>query len=393
MKSFADIERENGGKYPGFAFLRHALSVTILVHHCRIAIRGDRIEPVADVTLQNSDFILVLTSGEAFRPFLFALVASFFALSGFLVAGSAVRTGNMRVFLTFRGLRILPALMSEVTLSAIVLGAFLTTLPVTEYYSSPGFWRYFGNIAGFVTFYLPGVFETNPVPGIVNINLWTLTPEFYCYIIITALIGFGAFRQKSLLLGLFAALTLICVFTTLPGFSLLDTRDSNTHFSSWFIVYLFLTGVVFYCFSDRIPFSFGLMALSGAIYFVGMILRLPDVMSCLALVYFTLSAGALKFPGFGFLERYDYSYGIYLYGYPIGQTLIYVLDRNGLLVKTAPVYLGVIIATLILTLLFSAISWRYIEQPFLALKRYVAKPKKPVAGTVRLRSGMTQPAE
>ena len=96
--TFAEIERANGGKYPGFAFLRHFLSVVILLHHCRVAVRGERVDPLPDFTLapgagiydQLVAFSHLLASSEVFRPILYALVGSFFALSGFLVAGSAV---------------------------------------------------------------------------------------------------------------------------------------------------------------------------------------------------------------------------------------------------------------------------------------------------------------
>ena len=76
------------------------------------------------------------------------------------------------------------------TLSALVLGPLLTTLPLSKYFTDPQFFRYFGNIVGWITFYLPGVFQQND-PPIVNINLWTLPSEFDCYVITAALMSFG----------------------------------------------------------------------------------------------------------------------------------------------------------------------------------------------------------
>ena len=76
------------------------------------------------------------------------MVPAFFALSGFLVTGSALRLRATVPFLTFRFLRILPALFVEVTLSALVLGPLFTRLPLAHYFSDPQFMRYFGNIAG-----------------------------------------------------------------------------------------------------------------------------------------------------------------------------------------------------------------------------------------------------
>ena len=104
------------------------------------------------------------------------LLPAFFAVSGFLVMGSAVRTGSLSTFLSFRALRILPALSTEVAIGAILIGGIWTTLPAREYFLDPGFWRYFRNIVGNIIFYLPGVFKSNPTE-IVNGSLWTIPPE------------------------------------------------------------------------------------------------------------------------------------------------------------------------------------------------------------------------
>ena len=66
----------------------------------------------------------------------------------FSIAGSALRTGKAGPFLANRALRILPALTVEVTLCALVLGPFFTTLPLRQYFSDSLFLSYFGNIVG-----------------------------------------------------------------------------------------------------------------------------------------------------------------------------------------------------------------------------------------------------
>src|SRR5271168_2704028 len=124
------------------------------------------------------------------RTIFLPIVPAFFALSGFLVTGSALRVRATSTFLMFRVLRILPALLVEVTLSALVLGPIFTTLPLRHYFSDPQFFRYFGNIVGWITFYLPGVFHDNIYPT-VNGNLWTLPAELDCYLITGALLLTG----------------------------------------------------------------------------------------------------------------------------------------------------------------------------------------------------------
>ena len=383
MATFAQIETANGGKFPGFALLRHLLAATILMHHCRGIVSGvssaDGGAATAGLSLGERIAALphTMMSVDGLRPVVFALIGSFFALSGFLVAGSAVRTANVRTFLAFRALRIVPALFSEVTLSAVFLGALLTTLPLADYYASWDFWRYFGNIGGFVTMTLPGVFATNPVPGVVNANLWTLKPEFYSSFALAAMMATGVLRDRRVLGAGFLVAGAAILVLTLPGVDLLSTRELDRHFASWFIVWLFVCGVAFYRFADLIPFRADAAVGAALAYYLGMLLRAPDVVSTLFLVYATAAFGALNLKAFAFLDRTDYSYGLYLYGYPIAQTLVWAMMRTGVYAPSAMATLSVMAATLALTLAFAALSWRYVEKPVLGWKRFfVADARK-----------------
>ena len=126
----------NRGVGPGFHFMRHALSATIVLFHCRTAVHwsisaaeiatGQRPAHTMEMLTQSDHF----TVENLIRPMIVALLAVFFALSGFLVTGSAIRTKSIRQFFVNRALRILPALSVEITLSAIALGALFTTMPL-----------------------------------------------------------------------------------------------------------------------------------------------------------------------------------------------------------------------------------------------------------------------
>ena len=131
------------------------------------------------------------------RPITLSYLPMFFALSGFLVTGSALRTGRLIPFLGLRVLRLLPALLVEVTLSAIILGATFTQLPLSEYYASPMFWSYFLNIVGDIHLFLPEVFNNNNT-DIVNSNLWTLPWELQCYIVMSVMIVTGVLFHRNM---------------------------------------------------------------------------------------------------------------------------------------------------------------------------------------------------
>ena len=374
-----DVRRANGGIYPGFLFLRHFLSTVILVNHARVLVRGERVLPVADTAISSatstlphfSSVLPTVMSTEIFRPLLFALVGGFFALSGFLVAGSAGRTGTVRKFLGFRALRIVPALLFEVSLSALVLGPLVTSLALSEYFTSTGLYRYFGNVVGWITFWLPGVFQDNPIKGMVNANLWTLRPEFYCYLIIAVLMaGSILARRRVILTGMIVLTIVFSVMSLMPpdGFA---TRADNTHFTNWFIVYLFFVGVAFAQYTDKIVCSPLLFVACLLFYMVGMTIRIPDAISCIFLVYCVVCIGAFRTPWFDRFFKNDYSYGIYLYGYPIAQTLVFILITLGIFRQDTATTLCVMAASLILTICCSAFSWTVIEKPFLRLKRHL----------------------
>jgi peptidoglycan/LPS O-acetylase OafA/YrhL len=163
--TFGSILDRHRGEGPGFAVLRLGLAVAILWIHARLLSRA----PIAAATGAALLAGPHTWTGPSHVFFIF-MVPAFFALSGFLVTGSALRLRATAPFLTFRVLRILPALLVEVTLSALILGALFTTLPLRSYFSDPQFFRYFGNIVGLITFHLPGVFESNYV-SVVNGNL------------------------------------------------------------------------------------------------------------------------------------------------------------------------------------------------------------------------------
>ena len=118
-----------------------------------------------------------------------AVLPMFFALSGFLVAGSLERCKTLLTFLGLRVLRIYPALAVEVVLSAFLIGASVTTYPLHDYFTAPLLFHYLRNSFGDIHFFLPGVFNTNPWPGMVNFQLWTVPYELFCYALLTALVA------------------------------------------------------------------------------------------------------------------------------------------------------------------------------------------------------------
>ena len=178
----------------GFDALRLILAVGILCFHSTFVTRGD------DAVAWHLPY----------RPLSSLMLPMFFALSGYLVAGSFFRTETLAQFLTLRVLRIVPALFVEVVLCALVLGPTVTSLPLSDYFSAPEFRTYWFNVIGFIHYFLPGVFHENPLP-IVNLSLWTVPFELECYVGLAILAAGTLLYRPKLLVTAFAALSIAAI--------------------------------------------------------------------------------------------------------------------------------------------------------------------------------------
>lgn len=364
LPSAGDILRLNKGEGPGFSAMRLILSLTILGAHSGWVAGADT---TGDWTGLHGIFLL-------------SLVPAFFALSGFLVTGSAMRTGAVRPFITLRLLRIVPALFVEVTLSALVLGPIFTTYLLFDYFTDIRFFEYFGNIVGRIRFELPGVFETNPVYDTVNQNLWTLKPEFYCYILMALMIGLGVLKSRALFTAFVAIMTVVATIAAfIHGFGV---SEGNYHWTV--VVFYFLVGCVYFHWRDhiKIHWSFFLAALGIAIFIMSLQRELAFFVPPF-LTYCVVYIGMLPLTLPASLKKLDVSYGIYLYGFPIQQALVSQFsfvhgDGFVLFAVSAPI-----------TILFAWFSWIWIEKPFLKLKPYVIgqKPASAPAKTFQTMDG------
>ncbi|QZO01502.1 acyltransferase family protein [Chenggangzhangella methanolivorans] len=246
MRSIGERLEEHGGVGPGFDAVRIGLAFLILYIHCALldpdpAREALPLFPYAPIARWALDF---------------AVLPLFFALSGFLVAGSVERL-PLNQFLTNRALRIFPALGVEIALSALILGPLLTSFALGAYFSDPAFLKYFLNILGLIHYQLPGVFLSNPQAGIVNGALWTVPHELTCYALLTALVLCGVYRRRWLLLAATVALFAVSIAVYLaPHLGLrLPGQDALTYLfvtrGAARLVPLFLVGLLIYRFRAR----------------------------------------------------------------------------------------------------------------------------------------------
>ncbi|VXC69568.1 Acyltransferase [Sphingomonas sp. 8AM] len=385
FQTFGTILDKNRGAGKGFDLLRLGLALLILVSHLSSIVGHSGTTAWLTSLLFGTDAsVHAATADVAARaptlmppalarptgglagisgPFIRALVPMFFALSGFLVAGSALRTRKLLPFLGLRVLRIVPALFVEVFLSAIVLGAVFTNLPLPSYFSHPQFAAYFWNIVGVVQFHLPGVFQNNP-DHVVNANLWTLPFELECYLVMSAFIILGVLRNRIAFTTLFTVATAALIVANMAyGYS-----AKLEIFSGRVLIYYFTCGVLFFLWRDRIPFSYVGLAVSLIVSYFLLRLTNATFITPFFLTYATAAIGLAELPQFKILKTGDYSYGIYLYSFPVSQAVVASMGTDAL-----PYWVLVAVVT-VLTCLFAAFSWHGVEKHFLKLKRFISKP-------------------
>jgi peptidoglycan/LPS O-acetylase OafA/YrhL len=326
----------------GFDYMRVLLALSIVLLHSRITGEGLK----ADVLLFQGPM----------RPFLRLVLPMFFALSGFLVAGSLERTKTLGMFLALRAIRIYPALMVEVILSAFILGPWVTTLPLNTYFSDPLFRQYLLNVIGDVHFALPGVFQNNPLPGIVNGQLWTIPFELYCYLTIAAATVAGLKKYRALGPIFVVVVTLLYLGVTLYRHNG-EIVPVPGAINGALLIATFLAGVSIYFYRAELPWNpvVGLVAIVTSGLLLGGYVPYGDFFAPVPAAYATVYLGLLN-PSRKSLRGADYSYGIYLYGFAIQQTLVDVIPA-------ARHWYFNILMSVPLTVAVAAASWHFVELP------------------------------
>jgi peptidoglycan/LPS O-acetylase OafA/YrhL len=286
-------------------------------------------------------------------------VAIFFIISGYLVSKSWDSTPNAIIYLKKRSLRIFPALFVCIVLTVFVLGPLVTTLTVWEYFTHHRTYEYFSNIALYIVYYLPGVFENLRVPNAVNGSLWSLPVEFSMYLMVLFLGLVLRAHKHSYLLALIILVVFEFLIKSTKSPIIVYATDLRTviHYGIFYFAGAIINKYELESFLiPRNTIICSLILLTT--YYFGLPV-LPFMWICLPVI--VLAVG-LKTGGIiaKYTKNIDYSYGLYIYAFPIQQTVIYFFPKIN--------FSYYFIFTLAITLIFAILSWHIIEKPALQFK-------------------------
>ena len=305
-------------------------------------------------------------------------VYGFFGISGYLIAGSATKNGFGR-YLWQRFLRILPAFWICLLVTAFVIAptAWLLREPVRCHLGCyinlrPGPFSYvYSNV--FLKINQPWVTRKGPAAYISNFSLWTLLYEFLCYLFVGILAAAGFLRHRKRAAAVTLILAGILATTTLDHrLNGMFTVTENTIPMQFMVLsIIFMGGSLIYLYRDRLPDS-GILAVICLSAFVGS-LYLPTYghtptqgltassLGAVLIAYPILWLGA-HLPCQRIGAKNDYSYGIYIYAFPVTCLLVVLNgDRLG--------FVPFMIVTVLLTVPFAIASWWLIEKRVLQLKK------------------------
>lgn len=341
MISTKDIIQNN--KYNNFHLIRHAAALMVIIGHA-YPITGQ-------VGIPSVLGMGIHTLG----------VKIFFVLSGYLIVDSYLRDPNLFRFFLRRILRLFPALLFVVIATIFIIGPYATVVNLTDYFSNLQTYLYLRNIALYIIYYLPGVFEDNPIKFAMNGSLWTLPVEFFCYTLIGLIL---LLKNRNLIIFISLSLFFVICFwlytlNTTKTDTLLVIYATNVKASASIIIY-FLIGSVIRLFNiaKKLSLQFFIIAL---IFFVSIPnFSLIQFAAPLVLIPVGTFSFAFSKPILKWINKGDISYGLYLWAFPIGQLLY-----NKQIATT--LYTSIFF-TILFTVPVAFLSWYLIEKPALRLK-------------------------
>lgn len=289
-------------------------------------------------------------------------VNGFFVLSGFLITASWLNTKSFLSFFWRRVLRIFPAFLICLIFTSFIIGTGMARLQGKEIdfaFLQQQLGYIYKNIL--LVVYQPSISNLTDTHFLNSLNgsLWTLSWEFLFYIALAIAGIFGLLTKRKYLL-----IILICFY--IISYWMSDCRcvlffKFYTSERVAILPFMFAMGIIGYLFKNKVPNHPALLLLCTILWIIDIkynsLLPLHPFLFSYVILWLVVNLPIKSFEKHG-----DYSYGIYIYHFPIIQLIISIFNYN-----INPWLLFTI--TLLPTGILAYFSWHYIEKSMLSYKK------------------------
>lgn len=283
----------------------------------------------------------------------------FFSISGYLTSQSWENDPNFMKFLARRIIRIWPGLAVSCLLVALLAGPYLSTNTLWDYFSSIELYNYFSILRLKLSDRLPGVFINTPFPHAVNGSLWSIPLEVKWYFILAILGVIGILKRKSLTFLVIFSYIIYLIFIYKINQKWHDPGHYIHEFGIFFCYGIFLQKTKSTWQNHRKK----TYTITLITFIILNIINQPYISALICTPIFTILIGSASTKPLNYTGKFgDFSFGVYIYAFPIQQGIIWSTANR------LPFYYALSLSCII-TLFFAILSWHYVEKPALRLKR------------------------
>lgn len=297
-------------------------------------------------------------------------VIIFFSISGFLIIRSYENSVNNYIYLKKRFLRLFPGLIVCSFFLTYIYSAFLgrdnfltwiTSLESIKtfiFYSTTARDELMNVTSNYVT-------ERFEYHAVLNGSLWSLFYEIFDYILV--LIIFSIFKKSSktcliiLIPSIVVQIVLYCY--NVPETNLLKSNftiinniiNEYVYKSTLLSIPFFMGGFIYY--NSKFFYKYRFLSLTTSLFLLSISIYNPKL-----IIFYLISIPliiiiiGLSFKDILIKGKFDYSYGIYIYAWPIQQFFANIIKLN---------FIASLLTSIIITVFFAMISWHLIEKRFI----------------------------
>ncbi|WP_187992543.1 acyltransferase family protein [Vibrio harveyi] len=287
----------------------------------------------------------------------FLAVNVFFFLSGSLIYQSAVNSTNLLNYFSKRGIRILPALWVCLIITTLLFWID-SDLYLTDYLTDSITINYLLNAFLMGEYIVLDIFDNNFYSFVGNGSLWTLRYEVVMYIIASIFV-FKVVRKRN-----YIVYALFLVFFILMCVTISD--DTNAFKNLGRLGTFFFAGAI----SSKISFRSWdkrflilMPALIGMTHIISFVGKEYLVSLCFIILIKWLIDLVNNLDNNSKVIKFDISYGLYIYAFPVQQFLSKYLFFSD-------VYFYFLCSTLITSILATC-SWTVVESKALKFKNVI----------------------